>query len=60
MTVNPLVVLLDGYRQVLMHGESPDLARLGWVLIEALVLLLSTIWLYRRLNFWLAQRAVTQ
>jgi len=60
MTVNPLVVLLDGYRQVLMHGEIPDLARLGWVLIEALVLLFSTIWLYRRLNFWLAQRAVTQ
>ena len=28
--------------------------------IEALVLLFSTIWLYRRLNFWLAQRAVTQ
>ena len=60
MTVNPLVVLLDGYRQVLMYGEIPDLARLGWVLIEALVLLLCTIWLYRRLNFWLAQRAVTQ
>ena len=60
MALNPLVVLLDGYRQVLMHGESPDLVRLGWVLIEALVLLLSTIWLYRRLNFWLAQRAVTQ
>ena len=60
MVLNPLVVLLDSYRQVLMHGESPDMVRLGWVLVEALVLLISTIWLYRRLNFWLAQRAVTQ
>ena len=60
MALNPLVVLLDGYRQVLMHGEGPDMARLGWILGETLVLLLMTMWLYRRLNFWLAQRAVTQ
>jgi hypothetical protein len=43
-----------------MHGEGPNMARLGWVLVEAMVLLISTMWLYRRLNFWLAQRAVTQ
>jgi lipopolysaccharide transport system permease protein len=60
MALNPLVVLLDAYRQVLMHGEGPNMARLGWVLVEAMVLLISTMWLYRRLNFWLAQRAVTQ
>jgi len=60
MALNPLVVLLDSYRQVLMYGEGPDMGRLGWVLVEALVLLISTMWLYRHLNFWLAQKAVTQ
>lgn len=60
MALNPLVVLLDSYRQVLMHSESPDIARLFWVLVEVLVLLIGTMWIYRRLNFWLAQRAVTQ
>jgi lipopolysaccharide transport system permease protein len=60
MALNPLVMLLDSYRQVLMHGEAPNIVRLGWVLIEALVLLISTMWLYRRLNSWLAQKAVTQ
>jgi lipopolysaccharide transport system permease protein len=60
MALNPLVVLLDSYRQVLMYGEGPDMVRLGWVLVEALMLLISTMWLYRRLSFWLAQKAVTQ
>jgi ABC-type polysaccharide/polyol phosphate export permease len=60
MALNPLVVLLDSYRQVLMHSESPDIPRLFWVLVEVLVLLIGTMWIYRRLNFWLAQRAVTQ
>ena len=58
--LNPLLVLLSAYREVLMSGQVPDLASLCWVFTESVVLLLSALWLYTRLNYWLAQRAITQ
>jgi len=58
--LNPLLVLLDAYRVILIAGQTPDAAPLLRVLLEALVLLVVTLWLYRRLNYWLAQRALMQ
>jgi lipopolysaccharide transport system permease protein len=57
---NPLLVLLNAYRDVLMAGRVPDVGALLWVLVESLLLLTVAIWLYQRLNYWLAQRALTQ
>ena len=57
---NPLLVLLTAYREVLMAGQAPDVGGLLWVLLESLVILIAALWLYRRLNYWLAQRALTQ
>jgi len=58
--LNPLVVLLDSYRQVLLWGQAPDVSALLWVCTESGVLLLSALYLYRRLHYWLASRAITQ
>ena len=58
--LNPLLVLLNAYREVLMLGQVPDLASLSWVFAESVVLLVSALWLYTKLNYWLAQRAITQ
>ena len=57
---NPLLVLLNAYREVLMAGQAPDIAGLLWVLLESLAILIAALWLYRRLNYWLAERALTQ
>ena len=57
---NPMLVLLSAYREVLMAGQAPDIAELLWVLLESLVIVIVALWLYRRLNYWLAQRALTQ
>ena len=58
--LNPLVVLLDSYRQVLLWGQAPDVSALLWVCTESVLLLLSALYLYRRLHYWLASRAITQ
>ena len=58
--LNPLLVLLSAYREVLMSGQVPNLASLSWVVVESAVLLAGALWLYARLNYWLAQRAITQ
>lgn len=57
---NPLLVLLSAYREVLMAGQAPNVWGLLWVLLESLVILFAALWLYPRLNYWLAQRALTQ
>ena len=58
--LNPLLVLLNAYREVLMLGQVPDLTSLCWVFAESVVLVGSALWLYTRLNYWLAQRAISQ
>ena len=57
---NPLLVILNAYRDVLMVGRVPDVGALLWVLVESLLLLTVAVWLYQRLNYWLAQRAITR
>lgn len=57
---NPLLVLLNAYRDVLMAGQAPDIGALLWILAESLAILIAALALYQRLNYWLAQRALTQ
>jgi len=59
-TLNPLVVLLDSYRQVLLWGQAPDVSALLWVCTESMGLLLCALYSYRRLHHWLARQAITQ
>ena len=60
MTLNPLAVLIDSYRQVLMMHQAPDMNRLAIIFIEATVLIGLALLSYRRLHYWLANRAITQ
>ena len=60
MRLNPLAVLIDSYRQVLMMHQAPDMNRLAMIFIEATVLIGLALLSYRRLHYWLANRAITQ
>lgn len=59
-TLNPLSVLLDSYRQILLSGRAPDSGQLLLIFCQSAVLVGIMVWLYRRLHFWLAERAITQ
>ena len=58
MTLNPLAVLIDSYRQVLMMGQAPDINRLAITLIEAAVVICVALFSYRRLHYWIAKKAL--
>lgn len=58
--LNPLTVLLDAYRQILLWDSAPDVPQLLMINLQAAVLLGLMLWLYAKLNFWLAERAITQ
>jgi lipopolysaccharide transport system permease protein len=59
-TLNPLAVLLDSYRQILLSGRAPDSGQLVLIGFQSTVLIGIMMWLYRRLHFWLAERAISQ
>ena len=58
--LNPLAALLDAYRQILLWSQPPDYLQLLMVGMQSAVLLIATTWLYSKLHFWLAERAITQ
>ena len=58
--LNPLAGLLDAYRQVLLWDSAPDVAQLLLINLQSGVFLVFMIWLYSKLHFWLAERAITQ
>ena len=58
ITLNPLAVLIDSYRQVLMMHQAPEMNRLTIILIEAAVLIGLALLSYRRLHYWVAKRAL--
>ena len=58
MTLNPLAVLIDSYRQVLMMHQAPDMNRLAIIFVEAVVLIGLALLSYRRLHFWVAKKAL--
>lgn len=60
LRLNPLAALINAYRQVLMLEIQPNLSILSWALFEAGVLMGLAIWLYGRLQFWIARNVVAR
>ncbi|MEK9878093.1 MAG: ABC transporter permease, partial [Betaproteobacteria bacterium] len=60
MVLNPLATLIDAYRQVLMLGTPPSSERLFWMLTESVLLLLTVLFTYHRLQFWIARQVVSR
>ena len=59
-TLNPLMVLLNAYRQILLWDSAPNIAQLFIISVQAAIIVGVMIWLYAKLHFWLAERAITQ
>ena len=63
MVIGMLASQIGGFdfaRDVLMAGQAPNVGALLWVSAESLAILIAALALYQRLNYWLAQRALTQ
>jgi lipopolysaccharide transport system permease protein len=60
MRLNPIAVLIDSYRQVLLYGSAPDAQGLLLVLVESAVILASMVIAFQRLQFWMAKRVITR
>ena len=58
MILNPLAVLIDSYRTVLLMNQSPDITRLAMTLIEAALMIGAGFFCYRRLHYWVAKKAL--
>ena len=58
--LNPLAGLLDAYRHILMWDTVPDLTQLLLINLQSIALLGFMMWLYAKLHFWLAEKAITQ
>ena len=58
MALNPLAVLIDSYRLVLMMHQAPDINRLVIIFIEATALIALALLSYRRLHYWVAKKAL--
>lgn len=58
LSLNPLTVLIDSYRQVLMMNQAPDLDRLGLIFIEVMLIIGAALFSYRRLHYWVAKKAL--
>lgn len=56
--LNPMAVLIDAYRDVLMYAQWPDWTRLNWVACLALVLILIGKWLIGKLDYQFPKVAV--
>ena len=54
-TLNPLMVLLNAYRQILLWDSAPNIAQLFIISVQAAIIVGVMIWLYAKLNFWLAE-----
>ncbi len=59
LTLNPLAFILDGYRQVLMHGEAPALPHLLALVVIFGALFAAMLYLLHRYSRFLALRALT-
>lgn len=45
--LNPMASIMDGYRKAVLHATEPDLWRLGWILLVAVVLFLLSYWFFK-------------
>jgi lipopolysaccharide transport system permease protein len=50
MLYNPVLVIVDSYRQVFLHGTLPDISRLLFILVSALVVTILMTLLFRKLD----------
>ncbi|MFV0886331.1 ABC transporter permease [Metapseudomonas otitidis] len=55
---NPMAVMIGTYRQILLEGQSPSAAALGFVLMIAAVLLLGVSVAYRALRYRFARQGL--
>lgn len=46
--LNPMVVIIDGYRRALLHGAAPDLSYLAIAYVAAIVILAGAYLLFKR------------
>lgn len=60
MRLNPIAVLIDAYRQVLLYGSAPDVQALLLAVVESAVILASMVIVFPRLQFWMAKRIITR
>ena len=60
MRLNPVAALIDGYRQILLYGSAPDGEVLLWALAEATLILVSMVFAFQRLQFWMARRVISR
>lgn len=51
LRMNPMAVLLESYRDILLHGRWPDFVRLGWFSLLSLVILAIGIGIVRRYEY---------
>lgn len=51
LRLNPMAVLLDSYRDIMLRGEWPDVSRLMAILAVSLVLVIVGVWLLVRYDY---------
>lgn len=47
---NPMVPMVQAFRNVLYYGQAPDFAQLGIAALEAVVLFVSGVWIFQSLE----------
>ena len=50
LRLNPMAVLIDNYRNVLLQGQMPDWWQLFWVLLFSSILILAALWVFNRFD----------
>ena len=50
LMLNPMAVLIDSYRSVLLLAQMPDWARLSWVLLFSCLLIAIAVWVFTRFD----------
>jgi lipopolysaccharide transport system permease protein len=51
LRLNPMAVILESYREILLHQQWPDLARLGWMGLGSLGVVALGIYVVRRYEY---------
>ena len=48
--VNPMAILIEAYRSILLHGNWPNWRLLSWVAIYCAIMMVLSVWLYVRID----------
>ena len=60
MTLNPLATLIDCYRQILLFGMTPSQDALTRVLVQVATFLVLVLWVFGRLQYWIARQVMSR